>query len=80
MKFRLYFDVVLCSKFTSNLMRVCQLPQDIGVNMEVTMDTEENPTKEYIDKIVKVLESTKEQKELKHYYTGVKHIKTEVLS
>lgn len=80
MKYKVYFDVFLCDRFTSNFMRNCQLCDDVGIRTTVEITVTETPTKEYIAKIIKILESTREEQSLKQYYTGVKHLRTEVIN
>lgn len=75
--YRLYFSVILCDRFTSNFMRTCELCDHVGIRTTVTMTTNEEPTDEYIKKITKVMESTKDEKSLKQYYTCVEFIKVE---
>lgn len=80
MEYKVYFDVFLCDRFTSNFMRNRQLCDDVGIRTTVEITVTETPTKEYIAKIIKVLESTREEQSLKQYYTGVKHLRTEVIN
>lgn len=79
MKYRLYFDVILCDRFISKFMRTCALCDDVGIGQTLSFDTTSEPTKEYIEKMTKVLESTKDEKSLEKYYTCVKHVRTEVI-
>lgn len=80
MEYKVYFDVFLCDRFTSNFMRNRQLCDDVGIRTTVEITVTETPTKEYIAKIIKILESTREEQSLKQYYTGVKHLRTEVIN
>ena len=52
---------------------------DIGINVEISFITDEEPTKENIEKIEKLLESSKEEKSLSSYYANVKFIRAEVV-
>ena len=80
MKYKLYFNVFLCDRFASNFMRNCQLCDDVGIRTTIEVTVSDTPTKEYITKIIKVLESTREEQSLKQYYTGVEHLRTEVIN
>ena len=52
---------------------------DVGVNVEISFITDKEPTKENIEKIEKLLESSKEEKNLSSYYATVKFIRAEVV-
>ena len=52
---------------------------DIGINVEISFITDKEPTKENIEKIEKLLESSKEEKSLSSYYASVKFIRAEVV-
>lgn len=52
---------------------------DIGINVEISFITDKEPTKENIEKIEKLLESSKEAKSLSSYYANVKFIRAEVV-
>ena len=52
---------------------------DVGVNVEISFITDKEPTKENIEKIEKLLESSKEEKSLSSYYATVKFIRAEVV-
>ena len=52
---------------------------DIGINVEISFITDKEPTKENIEKIEKLLESSKEEKSLSSYYASVKLIRAEVV-
>ena len=80
MKYKLFFDVILCDRFCSNFIRVCNLGiSDYGVAGIVSFTTETEPTDEYIEKIIEQLEKTKEEKSLKFYYANVKLNRIEVI-
>lgn len=51
----------------------------MGVNVEISFITDKEPTKEIIEKIEKLLESSKEEKSLSSYYAKVKFIRAEVV-
>ena len=55
MEYKVYFDVFLCDRFTSNFMRNCQLCDDVGIRTTVEITVTETPTKEYIAKIIKII-------------------------
>lgn len=51
----------------------------VGVNVLISFVTDKKTTKENIEKIEKLLESSKEEKNLSSYYTNVKFIRAEVV-
>ena len=51
----------------------------MGVNVEISFITDKEPTKETIEKIEKLLESSKEEKSLSSYYATVKFIRAEMV-
>ena len=62
-------------------MRACDLGgiTDVGVGGELSFITKEKPTKEYIELMENVINSTKENKDLEYYYTNTKYIRCEVI-
>lgn len=50
----------------------------VGANVSISFVTDKEPTKEYIEKIEKLLESSKEEKSLLSYYLNVKFVRAEV--
>ena len=52
---------------------------DVGVNITISFITDKEPTKENIEKIEKLLESTRDEKSLRSYYTCVKFKRAEVV-
>lgn len=52
---------------------------DVGVNIQISFVTEKEPTKENIEKIEKLLESSKAEKSLSSYYINVKFVRAEVI-
>ena len=58
----------------------CSSPSEtIAVNVLISFATDKEPTKENIEKIEKLLESSKEEKSLSSYYANVKFIRAEVV-
>lgn len=53
--------------------------EDVGLNIQISFITDKEPTKENIEKIEKLFESTKKEKSLGAYYRNVKFIKAEVV-
>lgn len=73
MKYKLYFDCIMCDRLYSGFIRACDLGiSAVGTQGTISFTTKTEPTEEYIEKMIKVLESTKEEKGLKSYYTNVK--------
>lgn len=52
---------------------------DIGVNIQISFITDTQPTKKNIEKIEKLLESSKEEKSLTSYYRNVKFNRAEIV-
>jgi hypothetical protein len=80
MKYKIYFDVIKCNRFYSNFMRACDLGgiTDVGVKGVLSYTTTTEPTKEYIEKMTKALESTKQEKSLGEYFANVKLNRIEI--
>lgn len=73
MKHKLVFDVIQCDRFCSNFIRNCDLGIDhYGVAGKISFTTETEPTDEYIEKMIKQIEKTKEEKSLEKYFVDVK--------
>lgn len=51
----------------------------VGANVSISFATDKEPTKENIEKIEKLLESSKVEKNLSSYYTNVKFTRAEVV-
>lgn len=80
MEYKYYFSAIQGNRFYSNFMRACDLGiEDVGLQIEISFITDKEPTKENIDKIEKLLNSTKEEKSLSSYYRNVKFIRAEVV-
>lgn len=80
MKYRYYFSAIQCSRMYSNFIKSCALGiEDVGVPKEISFVTDTEPKKEYIEKIEKLLNSTKEEEKLGAYFRNVKFIKAEVV-
>lgn len=79
MKYKYYFFAIQCNKAYSNFMKSCGLGiEDCGVPKQISFITDTEPKEEIIEKIEKLLISTKEQK-VGAYYRNVKFIKAEVV-
>lgn len=80
MKYRYYLTAIQCNRLYSNCMRNCDLGIDeIGVSVQISFITDKQPNNENIEKIKKLLESTKNEKKLESYYTNVKFISAEIV-
>ena len=80
MQYKYYLSAIQCNRFYSNFMKACGLGiEDVGVNIQISFITDKEPTKKNIEKIEKLLNSTKEEKSLSSYYRNVKFIKAEVI-
>jgi len=53
--------------------------EDVGVKIQISFITDKEPTKEIIEKIEKLLNSSQSEKSLSSYYRNVKFIKAEVI-
>lgn len=51
----------------------------VGVRVDISFVTDKEPTKENIEKIEKLLESSEQEKSLSSYYTCVKFKRAEVV-
>ena len=81
MEYKLFFTAIMCDRLCSKFMKMCDLGvEDVGVEVVMSFVTSEKPTKEYIDKIIKIHESTKDYKELEKYFANVKFDRIEVVS
>ena len=80
MKYKLYFNVIICDRFCSNFIKNCDLGiEEYGVAGTVSFTTQTEPTNEYIERIIKHLEKTKEEKTLEKYFVNVKLNRIEVV-
>lgn len=81
MEYKLFFTALMCNRLCSKFMKMCDLGvEDVGVEVVMSFVTPTKPTKEYIDKIIKTLESTKNYKELEKYFVNVKLDRIEVVA
>lgn len=80
MKYKLYFDVIVCDRLYSDLIRACDLGiEHYGARSMISFTTTTEPTDDYVEKMIKQLEKTKEEKSLKQYYVDVKLNRIEVV-
>lgn len=80
MKYKLYFNVIMCDRFCSNFIKGCDLGiEEYGVTGTVSFITETEPTNEYVEKMIKILEKTKEEKTLEKYFVNVKLDRIEIV-
>ena len=70
---------MLSDRVLSSFVRGCDLCDDIGVWQTICYDTTTEPTEEYIEKMINKMNSTKNEKSLRKYYSLVEHIRTEVI-
>lgn len=81
MEYKLFFTAIMCDRLCSKFMKMCDLGvEDVGVEVDMSFTTTTEPTKEYINKIILVLESTKYYKELEKYFANVKLDRIEVVA
>lgn len=81
MEYKLFFTAIMCNRLCGKFMKMCDLGvEDVGVEVDMSFTTTTEPTKEYINKIILVLESTKYYKELEKYFANVKLDRIEVVS
>lgn len=81
MEYKLFFTALMADRICSKFMKMCDLGvEDVGVEVDMSFVTSTKPTKEYIDKIILVLESTKYYEELEKYFANVKLDRIEVLA
>ena len=80
MTYKYYFNAILCDKFCCNFIRGCDLDIDeYGKAITISFKTNTMPTKKNIDKIEKLLNSTKNEKSLDKYYANAKFEKAEII-
>lgn len=80
MKYKYFLSAIQCNRLYSDFMRICDLGIDsVGVRIEISFVTGKEPTKDNINKIEKLLESSKDEKSLSSYYANVKFIRAEVI-
>lgn len=80
MKYKYYLTALQCNRIYSSFMRNCGLGiEDVGVNITISFTTNKEPIRENIEKIEKLLESSKQEESLSSYYRNVKFIKAEVI-
>lgn len=80
MKYRYYLNAIQCNRLYSNFMKSCDLGvEEVGVPVTISFITNKEPIKENIEKIEKLLESSKQEKKLESYYSIVKFIKAEII-
>lgn len=79
-RYKVYLDAIKCNRMYSSFIRNCDLGIDnIGVPISISFTIEQEPTKEVIDKIIEVHNSTKEHKELDWYFSNVKLNRIELI-
>lgn len=80
MKYKYYFEVVVCDRFCSSFIRNCDLGTDeYGHKATISFKTNTKPTKKNIEKICKILNSTKEEESLKQYYSNTTFLRCELV-
>ena len=80
MKYKYYLSAIQCNRFYSNFIKSCGLGiEDVGVNIQISFITDKEPTKQNIEKIEKLLNSSQQEKSLTSYYRNVKFLKAEIV-
>lgn len=79
-RYKFYFSAIQCNRTYSNFIRNCDLGvSDVGSQVEISFTTDKKPTQKNIDKMINILESTKQEESLAQYYTCVKYVRTEII-
>lgn len=79
-RYKVYLDAIKCNRMYSSFIRNCDLGiEEFGVPISISFTIEQEPTKEVIDKIIEVHNSTKEHKELDWYFSNVKLNRIELI-
>ncbi len=52
---------------------------DVGSQVEISFTTDKKPTQKNIDKMINILENTKQEESLAQYYTCVKYVRAEII-
>ena len=73
MAYKVYVEAILCDRWQCDFLKRCDLGiTDVGKEVKMSFITEEEPTSEELRKITELLLSTKDNKELKQYYSSVR--------
>lgn len=78
--YKVYFDAILCDRFTNRLLKKLDLMREgnTGTGIQISMNTEEMPTQEQIQQMIKCMEASKDNIELSQYYACVRLNRIEV--
>ena len=80
MKYRYYLSAVQCNRLYCNFIKSCDLGIDsAGVPITISFVTDREPTKEIIEKIERLLNSSEQEESLSCYYKCVKFLRAEVV-
>lgn len=79
-KYKIYLSALQCNRFYCNFIRSCDLGIDYyGVLVEISFTTSEEPTKEFIQKVVSLLETSKNEQKLEWYFSDIELRKVELV-
>lgn len=73
MKYKIYLDAILCDRNCCKLIKAFDLGiEEYGVPVTISFNLNQEPTKEIIEKIIEKHKESKDNKELKKYFTNIK--------
>ena len=79
-KYKIYLNALQCNRFYCNFIRSCDLGIDYyGVPIEISFTTNKEPTKEFIQKIIELLETSKNEQKLEWFFSDIKLKKVELV-
>ena len=73
MKYKIYLNALMYDKQLCKFMKTCGFEEEeVGARIMITFHTEQEPTKEYIQKVINIYSSTKNMEKLNVYFTDVR--------
>lgn len=80
MKYKIYLDAIQCDRLCCDFIRSCDLGiEEYGISVIISFCIDQEPTEELIQKIIECHLKSKENKELRSYFTNVKLNRIELL-
>lgn len=77
--YKLIFDTTLCDKGLCRFMEAADLGINaVGKKMTATITTTTEPTDEYIEKVISIIEGTKDEETIKQFCVGTKLNRIEI--
>lgn len=80
MIYKVYLEALLCDKWQCNFIKNCDLGiTEFGKNITISFTTEEEPTTDKLQNVIKILLSTRDNKDFEQYYSNVSVKRIEML-